>query len=409
MVGSRLTLLASTLLALGSAVGPAHAKSWCAYPLWVHEWGVLVFDGAGKPKPGGGLPAWFHTAGQGREPRTPVRDLPRDSGERDLPVVHFYSPGGGDVSVGLEVGFTRGEATAWFPQVDVLQRATDANSPRALVQRTTLLSARQARQARAAAVARSLATTTSPLPPDPTRQLIWERLDLSPSPSGAPARTDVAWIAGARSLEHALWVSSRAEHERFVFYEGRTRESTPLTLSRAPEDSAGRRSLVLQNIGTTPVFDVTLVHHERSRSFLVQVSRLDAGARTTFLLEAHAVASPREARTRAEAYARAAWVDPASPAPDMRWSWDLDTCVMMRDPALPEESARDHRLYRNEVDLLLQTWGDRLFAGEGTTLSYREDVAALDAAMPLSVYTDMRHFPLIHRLGLAVIEHLTLP
>lgn len=26
----------------------AHARSWCANPLWVHEWGVHVFNAAGE-------------------------------------------------------------------------------------------------------------------------------------------------------------------------------------------------------------------------------------------------------------------------------------------------------------------------------------------------------------------------
>jgi hypothetical protein len=39
----------------------AHAKSWCAAPLYVHEWGVQVFH-VRAPQPGVPIPSWFHHA-----------------------------------------------------------------------------------------------------------------------------------------------------------------------------------------------------------------------------------------------------------------------------------------------------------------------------------------------------------
>ena len=57
----------------------AHAESWCAYPLWVHEWGVQSFDGQGAPT-SATLPPWFHrSAGPATAPM-PVRDMPVDGG-----------------------------------------------------------------------------------------------------------------------------------------------------------------------------------------------------------------------------------------------------------------------------------------------------------------------------------------
>ena len=43
----------------------------------------------------------------------------------------------------LEVGFTQGEASMWFPQVDVLRSAQDANSNTAHDARVELVNARQ--------------------------------------------------------------------------------------------------------------------------------------------------------------------------------------------------------------------------------------------------------------------------
>ncbi|MCA9519032.1 MAG: hypothetical protein KC635_29055, partial [Myxococcales bacterium] len=333
-------LAAAALLALLAPAGAARAKSWCAYPLWAHEWGVQVFDGGGAPKPGGGLPAWFHHATAGGTSATPVRALPRDSGERDLPVLHFYTPGGGGVAVGLEVGFAHGAATAWYPDVDALRPAAEANSKGAATAREALLAARQVPPGERA---------PGVLPADPTRQLVWERLDLAAAAPAPPRKTGAAWVLGARALDGALWATAHGESERFVFYEAKTAEKAPLALSRGPRWTAARRELVLENTGAATLHDVTLVHREGGRAFLVTFARLDKGARATFVLDDFAAADPRAA---AEAQARAAWVDPADPKPDMAWSWDFDHCVMMRDPAVPVEAAADHRLYRAEVDLV---------------------------------------------------------
>ncbi|MEL6348465.1 MAG: hypothetical protein AAFV53_35490 [Myxococcota bacterium] len=73
---------------------------------------------------------------------------------------------------------------------------------------------------------------------------------------------------------------------------------------------------------------------------------------------------------------------------------------MMRDPALPVEVAEGHRLYTAEVDVLMDVWSARLLQSDGAHLVYREDTAALDALMPVSVYTDMYHFVEWSRLRL---------
>jgi hypothetical protein len=81
---------------------------------------------------------------------------------------------------------------------------------------------------------------------------------------------------------------------------------------------------------------------------------------------------------------------------------------MQRNPAVPVDRAADHRLYAAEIDVVLDAWGARFFDAQGTTIVYREDIAQLDAAMPLSLYTDMQHHVQLRRLGLALVENLTL-
>jgi hypothetical protein len=54
--------------------------------------------------------------------------------------------------------------------------------------------------------------------------------------------------------------------------------------------------------------------------------------------------------------------------------------------------------------VLLDVWAARLVGPGPLRLVYREDVAALDALMPLSVYTDMYHYAELRRLGVVLVE-----
>lgn len=83
-------------------------------------------------------------------------------------------------------------------------------------------------------------------------------------------------------------------------------------------------------------------------------------------------------------------------------------CVMMRQPAEPFVTTDDHRLYPEELAVLLSVWEDRFFTGDGSRILYREDTAALDALVPLSLYTDMYHTIQTSRLGLVLIEGVAL-
>jgi len=62
-----------------------------------------------------------------------------------------------------------------------------------------------------------------------------------------------------------------------------------------------------------------------------------------------------------------------------------------------------------EAGVVLDAWGARFFDAPGTTLVYREDVAQLDEVMPIAVYTDMYHYVVLRRLGLALVEGVALP
>jgi hypothetical protein len=406
---TRLALL-TALVALGLALvpSPSRAELWCADAMWAHEWGVVVFQGgAGARTAGPRLPSYFHSPSGTGAPSTsgpPVRELPVDGGERALPVLAFYTSGSWQPGpVGIEVGFRDGEATRWFPEVDARRTLADVTSPAAIAARARLLSTRASR------TLGSLPTTGR----DPTRQLVWDRLELDRQARHAVAPTTEAWVQALRDEPSALWVNrataTGGESERFVFYEARTREAPAITLERGPTYAAGRRHLVLRNTSAHPVHDVLLVHREGTRTFVLSVPTIGARASAGYVLEEHPVASADPSAATRQQLERAL-VDPHASAPPTGHSWGgPHGCVMQRDPAIPFDHTSDHRLYAAEVSRVLDAWGPRFFDAPGTTLVYREDVAQLDEVMPLAVHTDMYHHVELRRLGLALVENVSLP
>ncbi|MEL6342856.1 MAG: hypothetical protein AAFV53_06965 [Myxococcota bacterium] len=382
------------MLALMSILfsGAVHAKSWCAAPLIAHEWGVEVLRGDGQPPVGVPMPSWFHRGvGSPDAVGEPVRHLPPDSGIRTLPVVQFYAPPtwGSAIPVGLEVGFSDGEASVWFPQVDRRISAAEANGPAAAAARSSLLAQRALRSEGFDRRERVGA--------DPTRQLGWDALSLlRDSPTGAH-RAEVTWVEALREMPQALWVQRGDEVERFVFYEADTREQPALILERGDQWSPTRPHYVLRNRSDWPVHEVVLV----ADGVAWQAPSIPAGASAGFLLT-----DPLQPAAVA-AWLRGRWSGAARSPESYRWT--VDDCVMMRDPAIPVEVAEGHRLYPGEVDVLMDVWAARLFQGAGVHLIYREDTAALDALMPVSLYTDMRHFVEWRRLGVVLVEGLQLP
>jgi len=393
-------LIALTLA--GALSGPARAELWCADPLYVHEWGVHVLAGDGAPTAGLAVPGWFHSPWDPTPPESPVpvRQLPADSGIRALPVLHFYGEThfGATIPVGIEVGFRDGPALSWFPAVDLLRDWRIASGPVAQAVRAKLVADRQARQNRFQA--------GPALPPDPTRQLVWDRLDLAQTQPTSPRDTDLAWVQAARALDRALWVSAPRETERFVYYEARTSEKAPLVLRRGDTFGPGRRHYLVENQGAFPIHDLMVIHREGARVFVFEAPMIPPGAYAGFLLEDHLARDPRAATVERM---RALLTDRDQPAPPAEVRWGPNECVTGRDPAIPVEDASGHRLYAAEVDLILGAWRARFFERPGTTIVYREDTAALSAAMPLSIYTDMYHDVRLRRLGLALWESITLP
>jgi hypothetical protein len=369
---------------------PALARSWCASPLIVHEWGVQVLRTDGVAPTGVPMPSWFHRSGSGTSGGEPVRNLPADNGIRTLPVVQWYAPVQRDLPVALEVGFTLGEASVWWPTVDVLRPAAEACSTRAQQAR------RELEQARAQ---RDPFREDPPLPSDPTKQLGWDRLELR---VGAPSHlppAEVDWVEALRAMPGSLWVERGHERDKFVFYEATTAERPSIVLERGETWGPGRQHVVLRNVGDWTVHDVVLVVDGR----VVTVPAIPAGATAGFLLE--------EALDEREllSWLQARWVDAKKPQAPTSWEMDMEDCAMMRDPAVPTERATNHRLYAPEVELLLQVWGERLAQREGVHLVYREDLAQLDARMPMAVYTDMFHTMELRRLGVVLVEGMALP
>jgi hypothetical protein len=366
-------------------VATAAAESWCAGPLVAHEWGVTVLLTEGGVADAPSPPSWVHEVHGDDGTVTPVRTLPPDTGERDLPVVHFYAsePWNHDVPVGVEVGFTQGEASAWFPAVSARTPAAVANSAEAQEGRRSMLAVREANAARG--------DRTDP-GPDPTRQLRWDRLVLTQAPLVDSHEAEVDWVTAARAVPGALWVNGPGESDRFLFYEGRTREVSALVVEGG--DSGQVDHFVLRNRSDFDVFDVVFVHDGRAWT----APRIPAGKTAGFLLRA-----PFEP-DRVKDWLDARWTD-ADGVPALDWS----ECAMMRDPAVPTEVASGHRLFPAELAVLWGAWEDRVLTPTGTRLLYREAPEALDAVMPLSIYPDMFHVPEVHRLGLVVVPDPPLP
>ncbi|MFT5354267.1 MAG: hypothetical protein ACI9KE_001472 [Polyangiales bacterium] len=378
---------------------PAEAESWCAYPLWVHEWGVQVFDAQGQPTPPVSMPSWFHRSGRGGGASgQPVRHMPADGGDRELPVLHFYSSGSmsAPIPVSIEVGFTAGDASVWYPQVDSHRSAAHAHLPVSLEQRARLLRQRQART--------PFQPAQGPLPRDWTRQLFWDRLELSSTPVHPTHNSRTPWVDALREFDRAMWVNGAAESERFVFYEADTREQVALTIERGDEWRSGHRHIVLRNRASHPIHDVVLTHREGQSVYLIHAPSIPAGRSAGFVLDDHPLGS-----VSGRDVLRASLVDTSQPTPPTTHTWNGDECTMMRDPAIPVEIAEGHRLYAAEVEAILNIWAPTMFDQAGTTVTYREDVAYLDAMMPLSIYTDMYNFVLLRRAGLAVWSNVLLP
>ncbi len=337
-------------LALLVSSSPSRADMWCARPLVVHEWGVHVYGNDGQALVPVALPPWFYRHQGAAVQALPVKQLPADSGIRALPVLHFYGQAGSaNIPVGVEVAFRGGQPGVWFPGVDRIDQG----------------------------------------------RLVWDRLELASIPRTAPLATDLDWVGAARGLS-ALWVERPTESERFVFYEAATQERVPLVLRRDATWTRSRRKMVIENFGRYPVHDVFFIHREGARAFTFRASEIAAGGTVTFVVEDHPLATD----LRGELHTLLVAPPPSADAPG--------ECVTGRNPAVPVSRASGHRIYKEEVDLILRIWGARFFDTQGTSIIYREGTPQLDEVMPLSIYTDMYHSIELRRAGLALWQGLTL-
>lgn len=373
-----LAALTCALAITAASVLPAartRAESWCAEEILVHEWGVHAFAGSGPTRVTATtpMPSYFHNRPSDRQlvDGPEVNSLPADSGERELPVVQFYlGRGSRSAPVAVEVGFTHGAATHWYPQLNPL-RGIQSPSLRA-------------------------------------RELYWPRLMLSPQPEHSVVTTPVAWVNELRANSPAAWVNNRAESERFVFYEGATTERPALEVTRGPRYARGRRHLLLRNTSAHTVHDVFFIANEGGATFLFHVPAIPPGRSSGFVVEDHATPANTPAGEFVRTQIRNTLLDPAHQGVSPN-RVNRANCVMMRNPATPFTAAQGHALFPQEVDVIMHAWGERLADAPGATIVYREDAALLDAEMPIGVYTDMHHHVKLHRASLAIMENVQLP
>ncbi len=371
---SSLVVSGLALLVLLAWPTPSRADMRCASRVVVHEWGVHVYGHNGLPLSPVALPPWFHTRLAPTSPSTPVKQLPVDSGIRLLPVLHFYAQtvASTRIPIGVEVAFKSGQPGVWYPGVDRIEppeRSEEGETSMGGVGRR-------------------------PTPIDQGR-LVWDRLELSPTPRGTPVPSDLDWVGAARGLS-ALWVERPFESERFVFYEAATQERVPLVLRRGRAWTRARREMVIENNGRHKVHDVFFVHREGERAFVFRVHDIAPQVAISFTIEDH----PLTIDLRQTLHEL---LDEAPPSAD-----SPRECVSGRNPAEPVQRAGGHRLYKDEVDLILRVWGQRFFDTPGTSILYREGTPQLDEVMPLSIYTDMYHFIELRRAGLALWQGLSL-
>jgi hypothetical protein len=285
-----------------------------------------------------------------------VRDLPADGGERCLPVIHFYGRpfDGASVPLAASVGFTQGDAVAWYPQ-------TDAHNP---------------------AEVRS--------------KLLWQDLQLRVEATAPALQTQVEWTADLRGIDEALWVEHNGESERFLFYEGSTTESADIEIRRVPTWADETPALRIVNTGTTPMHSVFVTQRQPwGEVSLFTIPELAAGETRDVLGKD---ASGLDLRSELR---QTLVMSQQGPLSQRLFG---DGCVAMRDPGVGVSWPDDHRLFDSEADALLDAWQDRFFAADGLTVVYREDASRLKQAMPLSLYTDMYHSIVLNRLGLVLVE-----
>ncbi|MCD4823552.1 MAG: hypothetical protein K8S55_03020 [Phycisphaerae bacterium] len=399
----------------------AAAASWVAQPLTVHEWGVNEFDWSGRlGDPLEGLPAFIYTdKSPGKSlpaPAQKVKALPPDSGCRAKPILYFYPSGGRDnVPVGVEVRFAFGYVNAWWPQVNVYRTPKQVAAAKPVDWVTWRKKHSQLPFARG---------KTLEIPDDKRFELVWYDLKLTKklpkglSLPGTKLPKD-HWVKLARQPD-SRYVSNGKQVEKYLFYEGATREVPAVTI--LPPNQLDKRYHIV-NTGEFPIYDVLVIYRDKDRQWTKYMAVLppvpaakkripgwghDVRQITSLpipdfaKLPADKVMGDEEFRRRTSGRLVEALTIGG------HYTGTLYGGPYLRDPAAPQPPTKMHHLFKAEAEALEKIWRKDFFQSGGLTIVYRESPAYLDKAMPLNIYTDMHHYIKLSRCGLVLNRNIQL-
>lgn len=448
-------------LVLGCLTGSCFGN-WDAAPIDVHEWGVNTFDwNTGSPLVQE-LPDYLYTdkkpGEQFSSPKQRVRDMWPDLGIRTKPILYFYpafrqSRGPMEVPIGVEMRFAYGYANAWWPQVNQYrteeeskrEEAPDWNGWRknALAEyKKKILKNNQdgkasERWAGQLEQYESLGDDDqtewlfnrfrwgkrSSFPEDKRMQITWEKLTLNPDLQKGQSLEgldlpDDHWAKIARDVD-AAYVSNGKETERYLFYEGKTREETAIALlpadggarftnyGRFPKEDA-RREVSLVNAGQYTIYDVIAVYRDKEKGTL-WVGYLPIMKPRVVAMRIPDFRMPREEDqlklSEEDFYRRTTERLIENLTAGEVVIYDN---IMMRDPADPQGPTQRHQLFHKEALGLEKIWHDDFFKADGLTVIYRESPEYLDEAMPLNIFTSMYWHIRLSRCGLVLNRNLPL-
>ena len=439
--------------------------NWNAEPITVHEWGVNTFDWNDSKRLNQEFPAFLHTDNNPGlsvpKPGKRVRDMDPDSGIRTKPVLYFY-PGKRwgrlrhrfnteefTTSVGVEMRFAYGNAFAWWPQVNTYRtpeiaaraQAPDWESWQAEKLEKLKQDPQRLKEYHSLEPEDQIAFLANRMgsrfrrkgekfPEDQRMELVWDSLKLSPKMPkdlSLPGTDlpDNHWVKIAREVD-AHYVSMGGEVERYLFYEGKTRESPAIALlpTRNAVDSFPfpwnhgedpLKEVAVVNISEHPIYDVIAVYRNTKKGILWtgHIAMLPAlSTRIHHVDQTIAMRIPDFENPRPEDNLKM-----GAPEFERRTKFRLienltggihldPGGVSPRDPADKQPPTTSHYLYTKEAIGLEKIWHDDFFETEGFTIVYRESPGYLDEAMPLHIYTDMFWYVKLSRCGLVLNRNL---
>lgn len=419
------------LCVLGMLVpGDARAAGvWWARPIVVHEWGVNTFDWAGGELDAQ-LPGFSYTdKAPGKalgQPKQRARDLPPDSGIRTKPILYFYPPEKDAISdpvLDVQVRFAFGYAAAWYPQVSTYR------TPKQVAAANPIDWASWRRENGPFERIRG-AKPGKPVPEDERFELVWNGLKLNKM---LPADTSLAgddlpaehWWLKARDVPDAWYVQQGKQAERFLFYEGKTRELPATAVISQYDLREPKKNRYIVNVSDESIYDVLVIYRAKdgkcwvdyrhelkaAPSYEPPVWNRD-GTLTIANPSTDAMLVPKFAKLDADQ-----WLMPGDKDEYRRQTRGrlkhamlgggvLPNPMDMRDPADPQPPTKTHQLFPREAEVVLDIWEDDFFASDGLTIIYRESPAYLDRAMPLNIFTDKFHYIDLSRCGWVLNQHV---